>query len=613
MNNHISIKELRITGPNMQPASLKFKPGFNVIDGASNTGKSYAFNCLDYMLGAKDLPERIDEAIGYTEVFLEIVLPDSTMMTLRRSLKLASDYTAGMVTIDDFTRGKKFILKKQHRANDKDTISGALLDLIGLLGKEVQTNARNTTRSLSFRDIASLILMDEVQIIEKNSPIHSRQIINETVEKSVFLLLLTGDDSSGLMEIEEIKVRKGRINGQIALIDKFIREFNDKLNTLKIADSKEEASRIQASIGEFSDVLSELSKEQETIMRKRQVLWETVEQYKSRILMVNELKGRFELLQKHYESDLNRLEFIISGEELLSQLHTVNCPICGNDLDKDHFECNIQSDEGQEIREAIDAEIEKIQIKMSDLIGTLKNLETERIQLQSDLSNTEIELNKLNETITKELEPRKAKTKEAVISLLQQQKDIVEVENIQRRISELWAEKSNLAKELKEKQVAEVSKINIDYSVYKDFCDRIANYLKDWNFSPSPNVQFDTEKMDLVIDGKARSSNGKGFRGIANTAFIMGLMDYCYGKGLSHPGMVIIDSPLTAYKKADYDEEDILNADIESAFFETLANIPTDRQVIIFDNKSPSDYVKQRINYIHFTRVKGSGRYGFFP
>ena len=614
MNNRFNIKELRIIGPNKQPASLVFRPGFNVIDGASNTGKSYAFQCLDYMLGATDFPEKIDEAIGYTEIYLEITLLDGSPITFRRGLQSSTDYTMSLVTIDEFaTRGEKFVLKKKHEANNKMTFSGAILNLISLLGKEVKKNERNTTRSLSFRDIAGLILVDEVEIIAKESPIYSGQTINKTVEKSVFSFFLAGLDSSNLVEIEETKVRKGRIHGQIALIEKFVEEYNNKLTALNKANTKEEARHNPKHIAELSDILSELSKEQESLTQKRQELWEGVEKYKSRLLIIDELKGRFQLLQTHYESDLNRLDFITNGEELINQLHAVNCPVCGNDLDKDHFDCNIQSKEGHEIREGIEAEIDKIQVKMADLEGTIKNLEVERTQVNQELAVTQLEFANINGKITEELEPRKARTKEAVDSLLQQQKNIAELENIQNRLSELWAEKSQLSQELKVKQVAIDNSTDIGYSTFKSFCDHVAINLKNWKFSPHPNVEFDTEKMDLVIDGKARSSNGKGFRGVAHTAFIIGLLDYCLDKNLPHPGTVIIDSPLTAYQKAEYTEEDVLSADIETAFFESLSNTPTDRQIIVLDNKSPSDAIKQRINYIHFTKNGSNGRYGLFP
>ncbi|MBL3655332.1 SMC family protein [Fulvivirga sediminis] len=614
MNNRIHIKELRVTGPGVSDASLVFERGLNVIDGASNTGKSYAIQCLDYMLGADRLPKQIDEAVGYTDIYLEIKLNENQPLTFKRDLRTSSDFTMAKVSIDEFpTRKDKITLKKKHEANNTDTFSGRLLQIIDLTGKKIKTNQRNSTRSLSFRDIARLISVDEVEVIDEKSPIYTGQVVSKTAEESVFSLLLTGTDASDLEEIEDKKIRRGRLNGQIALIEKFVAEYNDKLTALNVTDTKEEALRIEARIAELSSILSEISKEQEELTKKRKELWEKIENYKSRILMNSELQDRFHLLQTHYQSDLKRLEFVTTGEEMLNQLHTVECPVCGNALDKDHFDCNIQSEEGQEVRAAMEAEIEKIQIKMADLLGTIKNLDAEKQQLQQEQRVTELELKELSEIIARDLEPRKARTKQEVENLLQEQKNMVEVQSIEKRISDLAVEKSKLSEELQTKQIAVDDVTEINYTTHQEFSDYVAQNLKDWDFSPNPSVQFDPTTMDLIIDGKARVSNGKGFRGIAHTAFIIGLMNYCYGKSLPHPGTVIIDSPLTAYQKADYTEEDELSSDMESAFFEALSKTPPDRQIIVFDNKSPSDIVVRKINYIHFTKNSSQGRYGFIP
>lgn len=175
---------------------------------------------------------------------------------------------------------------------------------------------------------------------------------------------------------------------------------------------------------------------------------------------------------------------------------------------------------------------------------------------------------------------------------------MVEVQSIEKRISDFAIEKSRYSEELQTKQKAIDDVTEINYATHQEFSGYVAQILKDWKFSPNPSVRFDLTTMDLVIDGKERKSNGKGFRGIAHTAFIIGLMNYCYGKSLPHPGIVIIDSPLTAYQKADYTEEDELNSDIESAFFEALSETPLDRQIIVFDNKSPNELVMRKINYI---------------
>jgi hypothetical protein len=60
----------------------------------------------------------------------------------------------------------------------------------------VRTNERGTTRPLSFRDIARLVIIDEETVIKEDSPVLSGQVIHKTVESGVFRLLLTGTDDS---------------------------------------------------------------------------------------------------------------------------------------------------------------------------------------------------------------------------------------------------------------------------------------------------------------------------------------------------------------------------------------------------------------------------------
>ena len=50
-------------GPDRPAAGIEFGPGLNVLYGASESGKSFAVEAIDFMLGGKlplrDLPERV--------------------------------------------------------------------------------------------------------------------------------------------------------------------------------------------------------------------------------------------------------------------------------------------------------------------------------------------------------------------------------------------------------------------------------------------------------------------------------------------------------------------------------------------------------------------------
>ncbi len=71
MSAYLSLKSVRFSGPNKE-AVINFTSGVNVICGASDTGKSFLAETIDFMLGGsslKEIPERVPYASmrsGYT-------------------------------------------------------------------------------------------------------------------------------------------------------------------------------------------------------------------------------------------------------------------------------------------------------------------------------------------------------------------------------------------------------------------------------------------------------------------------------------------------------------------------------------------------------------------
>ncbi len=85
MNHGFYISRLVSKGINCEDAFIKFS-NTHVIIGPSNTGKSYIFQCLKFMLGSTKKPKKIKESAGFESCFLEIKLPDKSKQTLRRDL-----------------------------------------------------------------------------------------------------------------------------------------------------------------------------------------------------------------------------------------------------------------------------------------------------------------------------------------------------------------------------------------------------------------------------------------------------------------------------------------------------------------------------------------------
>ena len=72
--NGFFVNWFRLTGPDREPAEVNLTPGLNVIWGASETGKSYIFSCIDFMLGCSEPPKAIKESRGYESGWLGITI-----------------------------------------------------------------------------------------------------------------------------------------------------------------------------------------------------------------------------------------------------------------------------------------------------------------------------------------------------------------------------------------------------------------------------------------------------------------------------------------------------------------------------------------------------------
>ena len=135
--------------------------------------------------------------------------------------------------------------------------------------------------------------------------------------------------------------------------------------------------------------------------------------------------------------------------------------------------------------------------------------------------------------------------------------------------------------------------------------------LKNWGFYDSTNISFDNTTLDLLIDGKRRSSWGKGYRALIMSAMVIGLMRYCCENNRLHPGFVIIDSPLVSLKERKMSTDEIWIDDyMERKMIEDILKSDSSRQVIIFENKDLKynfDY-----NYVEFIH-DGNDRKGFIP
>ena len=605
-----AIRRLALLGQGKAPAEVMFARGLNVVAGPSDTGKSFIAKCLDYVLGSRDPLKEIPQADGYSSVVLEIEAnSDQRVYSLERSVR------GGEILCK--TDGKPDrVLAAKHQGGKEDTVSQFLLDLSGLGTKKVRTNDRGTTRPLSFRDIARLIIIDEETVITEDSPVLSGQVIHKTVESGVFRLLLTGTDDSSIIAKEDPKVAKGRQAGKVELLEGLLKATHGRLAELgEVSTLPEERDRLTRIDTSIQTALAERNAAQVSVaplQAKRSTAWTALKTAESKLAVLSELQTRFDLLQEQYASDLRRLEAIAEAGVRLDQLKEERCPMCGalaEHQDHGHREARLAP---ADVAHSCKAEAAKTFKLLQDLQTTRSANAAEVEQLQSTRSSCQRELDAISSDLkalmgqhvdvaSKKVDDLRARAETC-------RKAIEHLERIQ-ELNDLLEE----ANKPKKKQKTDVAGAAVSTAQADPFSREVEALLKAWHFPDLDRVTFSENDQDVVISGRARRSHGKGVRAITRAAFNLALLRLCIEDECPFPNFVLIDSPLLVYEEPDADESSFPQ-DIKKHFWESVKTSFTEAQVIIIENSHqlPVDGMLDGVNVELFTG-NDQGRRGFIP
>ena len=607
------IKELRVTGDGLEDAVIELEKGLNVINGPSNTGKSYIFKCIDYMFGASEL-KVIPESKGYKKVYLEIrsFKSDSPITILRLIGK--NDIFYAHTDIRNFNTEAHHKLKSKHNANFEDNISKFLLNQIGIREKKVLvTNQDGKKKTLGFRGIVNLSLVSETDIIsEEKSPIFDGVNTNETYCKSVFRYLLTLIDDVMCEEIEKDEIRKAKIDAKIEYINSDIKKM--------LQDKDQLQEHIENKLNEFisiDDYAEQVTSIEGKIREKRKILKAVTTKQNNLNFQKNKMSlmlEKFYVLKSQYESDLLRLNFVQDGDDCLNQIPTNHCPLCNNKVSIKTF----NEENSNNIIEACNHEETKTKIHLLELAKTINATisEIDAITNRSNDCENDIVILKeeIDKILTNELNPLKGIIATSVnySNLVSRLQDIVvRINNKKREITGFDESKKQQRPKLN-------YDISVQKSIYDELCEEIKNTLINWAYKDIKSVTFDAAKQDVVINNSGRKTNGKGFRAFFYAAFSVSLMNYLLSKEHPYTRILVLDSPVTTLKEDEIDkgninEDDMIDSSLQDALFVTLSKEPLNKQIIILENKELPQQIEGKCNHIKFTKGKSKGRYGFFP
>lgn len=616
MNNYgFKIRKLVLKGQNKKDAILTFTSGLNAITGASDTGKSFAFACIDFIMGSGEVPELPVEAEGYEEVLLEIERYDNKeIQTVQRNL---IDNKARLFnsSIDNVKRSKSRSISVKHNPNN--SISSYFLDLCKSDYETLLSSIKNgNTRGFSFRDFVHLTMANETKIVWKASPIftsESKKTITRTGETAAFYTIINGKDYPNTKLSEKKEITKAKSTGKVELLEDLISRIQEEI----LEDEKLINNKVEEEVeNKILKILSGIETKKKNIIayeEEQAVTRDELIGIANEKNLLIELKNKFSLLKKNYESDLERMEFIAESQFYLSQLVDVVCPICDSKWEESSEELKTNF---YEYEEAINSEKMKVTRQLEDLVATMNDLNGKITQFNLSEKSLENKMKQNEILIENELKPIIAGSLNELEGLYSEKEIFFRLNMNNKRIKKYEREIEILNSNLKNNTNQNLGNLGeASEEAINELCKIISSLLKDWNFTDE-SIDYNKEIKDIVVSGKQKSTFGKGSRAILNSAFIIAIMLYCIKKRLPHPKVVILDSPLTTYKekdkKAGMPNEEV-TSQVKESFFKTLSKLGDGIQLIVFDNVEPSADLHEKINYYHFSGNEKVGRKGFIP
>lgn len=612
----LQIREIRLSGPNVEDASVKFGPGPNVIAGESDTGKSYMIHCLDYIFGAEELKKRIPQAEPYDELKVEFQNTAGDYLTLVRSLS-GGDLKAHRSQIDAIDGDGEAIAYRRHGTSKADDVTSVLFSFAGIKEAMLRKDNDGKVQRLTIRTFLPTIIVDEVSVIEEQSPILGRGGFDETARKRMFAYMLSGKDDSSVVASEKKAIVTARLNAQVALIDDLLAPLEQQLQATPTDQTEDSIEKIDETIAKVSDELAAIETERATLLNERDIASDVKTKAETQILAIDQLLTRYHLLSEHYTSDLSRLDFVAEGAHYFDGLQTVTCPLCGQNMDDEHAHKAAQA--SADVYAAARAEAAKILAQRADLEAAISSLEQRREARDMERANALAAYQGAERRLASMLQPAAANSTAQLRRLNSRRLELESARSTSEQVETLRTLKAEIEQSNTGKGKAKKQWESLPGTSLLAFCKEVEAVLKEWKWEGEGRVEFDEKNFDIKVDGQTRQSHGKGFRAVLYSAFVTALVRYCQKKNLPHPGVVVIDSPLTSYKRRGARDvkgsDSTVSSGVEAAFWESLTKIPKDVQVIIVENKEPPASVAAAVHYEWFAgNEAGPGdRVGFIP
>jgi len=585
------IEKIIVTGSGKTDSIIELSNGVNIIYGPSNTGKTYIVKCIDYMFGSEREP--IDISTGYQ--YIKIIVR-TQCGTITMSRKIGENKIEVSSNDNNVPSGK--YATKASRTNYDKTINSVWLSLIGINDLHLVISNENYKKQiLSWRTFSHMFMLTETKIISEYSAILSGRDTSNTAVIASLIFLLSGQDFAETETKDTKEIKEAKKNAVKAYINKELFRLSER--NQELLDQLKENPNIDIAV-EIEKIMAEISTNEKRInsfIEENQKILAQLYEKNENLSECNVLLNRYDELTTQYDADLKRLNFIVDGEANLNASFSTHCPFCDGE---------VVVKKNQNYIDAAKSDYKKIKLQAKDLESASKELRSEKLSLEQEIGTLMAKKKSIEELIEKELKPQVFNLKEklsAYKDAIECQKEIDILKKLsEQKTADMIENDTDEESELKFKV-----KEHLDYSFINELSNGIKSFLENCNYDNLLSVIFDKADMDIVINGKKKSSNGKGYNAYFNSVVAIVLSRYMESKAKYSPDFLVLDSPILSLKEKETKKP---SETMRNTLFENIVDNQKGIQTIVIENEIPEINYKDA-NIIHFTKEKNNGRYGF--
>ena len=594
------ISEITASGRGVRTSTIQFRQGVNIVYGPSNTGKSMIVKIIDYLFGGDGCPANPNKT-GYSNFQMRLRDDCGHEVSVARSVECDDDgneKAASKIIVSsnsDVMPSGNYSVKSSGKKSERIDFKSLLLRLVGIEDEvRIVSSQAGKSATLSWRVFFHQFCLKEDYIFAERTIIDNPGYSSITLNLNT-LAYLAYEGGLEELQVEDKKIvlaKSKAVRSYIAQrrapLSMRINEIRLQLDSLPTEPIDEMA--LAQELADVSERLSSAKQEAESVFTG-------ILQAQSRISQLGSLEERYRQLKSQYESDMNRLDFIIDGGNRLGG-NAERCPFCDGE---------IPAEECVSYEEACKAEKIKVAAQLRDLGSVLS--ETHR-DFEAELDRL-AELERRRDGLTTQIEDVLKPDYDNLSEMLEAYKA---ASSLQAEIEILESLDEEYGQDICLEMQREVDAPKYDAKklfrddVFDDLSGRVSSAVERCGYPDFRFAGLNRTTFDVTVNGKDKKFEGKGYRGFLNSIFAFVLMKYLDECGKHAPRMLILDSPILSLKES---KQEGVAEGMKGSMLSYMLDQCGNCQVIIVENEIPDDVDFSAANLIEFTKNGSIGRYGF--